>query len=72
MEREYNPPTQTFTTDIRAIQPMGDVDAHYCIKKARLDLSKCMDHLEMADIYIADLENEIETLKKQINGKTSE
>jgi hypothetical protein len=65
MEREYNPPTQTFTTDIRAIQPMGDVDARYCIQKA-------LDYIEMADVYIADLENEIETLKQQINGKTSE
>ena len=56
----------TYTTDIRAIavdQRRG-VNAHYCIKKA-------MDYLEMADVYLADMEQEIETLKEQINGKTS-
>jgi len=55
----------TYSTDIRAIRVEDGLNARYCIRKAQ-------EYLDMADVYIADLENEIETLKQQLNGKTSE
>jgi hypothetical protein len=57
----------TYAQNIKAISNKSNkqrVNAHYCIKKA-------MDYLEMADVYLADMEEEIKTLKEQINGKTS-
>lgn len=41
------------------------VDAHYCIMKA-------MEYLEMADIYVADLENEVNKLKKEMEDGNDE
>ncbi len=53
----------TYTDDIRAIRYEDGLNANYCIRKA-------LEYIEMADVYIADMEDEIKTLKKQLDGKT--
>jgi len=56
-------PYEPYTDDIRAIRYEDGLNANYCIRKA-------LEYIEMADVYIADMEDEIKTLKKQLDGKT--
>lgn len=52
----------TYTDDIRAIRYEDGLNANYCIRKA-------LEYIEMADVYIADMEDEIKTLKDRLKNE---